>query len=480
VDLIPHGAEVQGGRQYVGRAEADFAINSGANQLTFYLIKEDFDWPRKAVHELPETPDLQHRIDVTVRQTPGQGFARVEISSETYEPFRDAALVLDWNGMETIEKTREEALDEVGEVGPAGYPDVQVVPAHPVHWHPDHPRRNLKALLDRYAGSDLFGGGKIVAEARRALSDLAETISRRQSPRHIASEIGFTYDDFAAYPFVDTDGRLPESLPGFPVPEGAEAALDAALRKAERDLGDITSKPATVDNQDLVRDVVMFATWCQTRCPNGVVRFLLGCMKQREAFQLHHKLIVEGLGRSLQREEDLKRFFGFVQDRLKRTGRLNDRHFAALGMTLGRRPHAAGCLTHEQARDFMKEADRLYVAENKKPRDDAYKKLFKYGLLMLAVLLRYRSVRPDFLVPGPNTMAAGVIEHLETAKTQIERFRREFESTARRERNSETARHYHAAARRLERHHGIVEELLGFIRMEGGNPNIIQLIEDLN
>jgi hypothetical protein len=44
--------------------------------------------------------------------------------------------------------------------------------------------------------------------------------------------------------------------------------------------------------------------------------------------------------------------------------------------------------------------------------------------------------------------------------------------------NQQTAQSYWSAIRRLERHKESAETLISFLQMEGGDPNIIRVIEE--
>jgi hypothetical protein len=157
---------------------------------------------------------------------------------------------------------------------------------------------------------------------------------------------------------------------------------------------------------------------------------------------------------------------------------LKNRHFAALAQILGRRPDSALELDQQQARLLVQEANRLISAENKKKRDSAYKQLFKYGLLMLAVILRYRQKESNFLALPESTAGSNIQKSLEKSIERIDQFVGEYTRSANRVTNQQTAQSYWSAIRRLERHKESAETLISFLQMEGGDPNIIRVIEE--
>jgi hypothetical protein len=228
VDLIGKDQRAVGGKPFVGEPDAKFAINAGAQELTFYLIKEDFDRPRRAVHALPESPSEDHPINVTVRQTPGQGYARVEISSSSYTPLRDTPLVLDWDQMEVLEIDRETLLQELRDYSGIGYPDTYNLPGHALHWDPDHPSGSLADLLSQYADTPDITQSSTPNEIYNLISTLADRIVARQSPFFAAKARGKNHTDKALYQAVGTDGAIPASESLFRVPDQAEYALSSA------------------------------------------------------------------------------------------------------------------------------------------------------------------------------------------------------------------------------------------------------------
>ena len=129
---------------------------------------------------------MQHRIFVGVEQSPGQGFARVRIRSDSFEPLRRQPIELDWSRMTTVTETREQILAEFkGNIGLA-YPDAAVAPGHPIHWHPKHRFGDLLAHLQAYVDRPLFHGRNVDNEAHAALQTLRQRFSRAENPSYVA------------------------------------------------------------------------------------------------------------------------------------------------------------------------------------------------------------------------------------------------------------------------------------------------------
>jgi hypothetical protein len=97
---------------------------------------------------------------------------------------------------------------------------------------------------------------------------------------------------------------------------------------------------------------------------------------------------------------------------------------------------------------------------------------------MLAVILRYRQKESNFLALPDSTAASNIQKSLEKSIERIDHFVGEYTRSANRVTNQQTAQSYWSAVRRLERHKESAETLISFLKMEGGDPNIIRVIEE--
>lgn len=120
VELIARGARCQGGESFRASAPGEYAIAKGADELTLWLFKEDFVRGRKASVKLPVVADQSYRLSVSVEQIPGQGFAKVRISSPEFSSLRRTPIVLDWEAMAETGQSREEILRQLTDRHQAG------------------------------------------------------------------------------------------------------------------------------------------------------------------------------------------------------------------------------------------------------------------------------------------------------------------------------------------------------------------------
>ncbi|MEX0758817.1 MAG: hypothetical protein WD100_04495, partial [Tistlia sp.] len=477
VPLIPPGARVQGGETYVDKADADFAINSGASELIFYLIKEDFASPRKATVTLSEKPTEQHKIDIMVEQSPGQGYARVRIVSETYLPFKLQPLQLDWRQMDVINADRETLLEQLDSHSHHAYPDAGAIPGHAIHWHPRHRAGDLCAMLRAYLARDLFRQRQVDPEALEALSRLRERVARPCSPAYEAVKLGLHVDEGESRRCLDSHGKMPPSLPSLSIPAEADVLVDQATEKAATEFNTLVETFGdTVDGVQLGH-LVGLATWCFWRCPDRFVDQLLDVYEGKRPLPINPVLLVEGLGRAVHWPDHVDRFILLIDRRLRDESKLRHAEYAALGRVLGGVDAAADRVPLASARRILQATCELVEEENNEKRVSAYKKKFKFALLMLAVLLRVRRRKPEFLTPGKSRAADTLVVLLDQAIARCMSFANRYEAEARR--RSASSREAYNAAKRLRRNAEVADELRRFIHMEGQDPNIIIKIEAL-
>lgn len=472
VELIPEGARLLGGTSYRREAPGDFAINRGADRLVFYLFKEDFDKGRRASVPLPAEPDRQHRISVTVEQTPGQGFARIRIGSDSFEPLRHHPLELDWSRMETIDETRDEILEKLSGEGGLAYPEAIVIPGHPVHWHPENRLGDLIAQLEDYCRRPLWQSGRPNAEALKSLETLRDRLSKRRSPSYEAKKFNLHSSENAGAWALDSNGAVPEDRDGFSAPENASDLLAQALNKAALDFEQLDSQYGAASEPKIAGHLIGFTTWCYWRCPEPIVSFLFDVMEGRQQLPGRIALIREGLGRTLHHSASIHRYFDAIERNLIAGGRLKANELSAIARLLGSCSVAADLLPPKTASLILKEACNQIDAENRLPCSNAFKRKYKTSLLMLAALLRHRKTDPTFLDPNSDenartllTLSKASLELMDICQSAAED-RRGRASGA--QRSSLTA-----DIRRLDRTKEILRDLIDFINLKGRDPNII-------
>ncbi|MGM0561639.1 MAG: hypothetical protein ACQETX_11290 [Pseudomonadota bacterium] len=475
VSLIPPDTRLPGGQIYRAEADGEFAIGKGAHQLEFYLIKEDFNRPRKSVAPLPETADRQHRIFVSVEQSPGQGFARVRIGSTSYKPLAARPIDLDWTEMTAVDETPEAILAALQSDKGGAYPDTQIYPGHAVLWHPDSRYGNAGQALAAYAETPLSEGDKLTAAGAEALDRVKEIASKSVKPSFEGDYVGITINETAPARFLNTDGSLPEAMPGLPLPDEADTLLTSALEKAATDFDNLHR---VVEADAHLRHVIGFATWCYRRCPDSIVEGLLRWYEAGGAGRAGDLIVrLEGLGRVIHRETEARRFYAAIERRLLDGQPIRNSEIAALTRLLGGVDEAADWLNPDQANLFLQATQKLIEEQNAAPKDKAYKRKFKYALLMLASLLRRRRTQPDFLDPE-DPAAKKLEERLVAAQNRMEQLILDFHRRATGVKGI-NRQGLLASVNRLEKAKEIISELNYFLHKEGRDPNIIRRIDEM-
>lgn len=479
VELVPKHKRLLGGSVYRGAAPGEFAIGKGATRPVFFLFKEDFPKGRKAEVDLPEEADREHRISVSVEQSPGQGFAHVRVSSESFEALRTRPIELDWAGMELVDATREEILASLSGQGGLAYPDAVATPGHPFLWYPDHPKGDLRDQLQAYIDRPLLRSGSVDQKGREALQALRERFSKAENPAYVARRMGLVCEEDASFRALDSNGRLPAAKGDYEVPAGAEDLLTSAMAKAGGEIREVLAHRLLRQDVKLLGDIVGFATWCFWQCPAPIVGLLIDIYAGRSSVKIHHILYREGLGRVVHAPEDLTLYFDAVDEKLTEERRLVSSEFAALGRVLGTSTEAAAILRAETADMILEDTSDQIAAQNDEASDTAFKRRFKASLLMLAALLRHRRVRRTFIDPEDGAVGESLVSHLTDALSRNEQFRKEQERLRNRRSGTDASKH-NAAARRFERNADILRELIAMINGEGTDPNIIRKIDEMD
>jgi hypothetical protein len=475
ISLIPAKMRLRGGEMYRADADGEFAIGKGAHQLEFYLIKENFNQARKSAVDLPEISDRQHRISVSVEQSPGQGFAKVSIGSGSFAPLAARPIELDWTQMTVVDNTRDEILAGLQSDKSGAYPDTQVFRGHAVLWHPESPHGAVSRALAHYIQTPLIVDSAIDPIGADALKQIKDIAAKAVNPAYEGRLLEIHIEETATARFLDTDGALPQAVPALPIPGDAEQLLETALEKAATD-HERLQRIVGADSD--LRAVIGFATWCYRRCPTSIVEALLSWYEIGGRGSGGDLIVrIEGLGRALHEKTDALRFYAAIERRLVAGQPIRNPELAALTRLLGGVADAADWLSPGQANRLLQATQVLIEEQNSEPRDKAYKRKFKFALIMLASLLRRRRVQPGFL--DSENSAARTLEHLlVVAQGRMDQWIPKFHRRALRSTGPER-QHTLAAANRLDKAKKIISELIYFLHEEGRDPNIIKQIDQM-
>ena len=473
VDLIASGKRCQGGQIFRAPAPGRYAINPGANRFTFWLFKEDFVHGRKAEVPLPEIADRRYVLTVEVSQTPGQGFAEVTISSTEFDALRRQPIHLNWEDMIKVPDTQEQILQEMDKLsGANSWPETAVKMGHPIHWHEERSDVDLLALLVAYQQNPLVSNDIIHKPTWELLKKLRKRFSLLKSPSFLGKGLGLSVNKQESRRALNSDGTLPEPVDNIAVPAGAERELDRTLEKLEQDLMALKQAFGPTVKQDVLGDVVGFASWCFWRCPSRIADLLLDIYADHQPYKVHPTLLREGVARiAANREGRLERYFAAVKQKIKGGQGITTPDFAGLARALGTVPQAANVLDGQLADFLLEEARTALEEENIKQKDRAYKRRFGSAILMLAALLRRRKTCNNFLDPE-SSKGKQFLSLLMEAKERNLEFAMENQAAQGRDKAKK-----HAAAKRMIRNIELLTDLKDFIRLQGTNPSLIEQIQ---
>jgi len=385
--LIPKDATVPANREFVSEPLHDFTWPRGKTKIEFYVLKGETEI-RHWVAEKSPPPTRDERIELRLRQTPGQSWARLAIGADDWDALRRAPIALDWEALTPLELTPDEVLERL-RVPPPVVPERIVEPADLRFW--------VSSVWHAHAI-----GERLTAAQRDPVEVLANTLrwSRRE-------------DGLRRRP-IGTDGALPEGLPD-DMRRAFDAAFSAAV-DAMRRAGQ--SKARGGDNHAMAA-----VTWAYTLCPEDLQEELVRALEARAVDQpkahpfnrrpFHATMLIQGAGRATVDAERLARLLRSLTQM-----RRNNNTVAALALILTRRHEAPAAL---DARLVSTCLNMLASALDDAVRSHRYKLIFSNTLSAIAGLFRWREREPHALLADRDPVAAQMLENLQRARDAIER-----------------------------------------------------------
>lgn len=388
--LIASGSVVPANREYVSEEMGGFEWGRGKADAEFYILKGETEVRHWEISKAPG-PTRHMPVALRIRQTPGQSWARLTISSADWEPLARSPVALDWEGLTPLPLTPGEVLEKLRSPPPT-------VPERIV----EYPH------IDIWNGSDWTGRGLASQYALQhnhgsrvgASSWAAELSAARRRPEPPRTR----------YWMVGTDGDLPEGLS-----DQVWAGFMEAIGGMEREICAATLRRPPPDNE-LLRAL----TWCFARCAEPVQDLILDALESHAADRRHpltepsHSLRVlrQGAGRSITGEARLSRLFRY----LART-ELNTDTINALAMALTRREEAPRSLTRDQVDGFLNGLGVELLAQIKAA---SFKTRFRNTLSAIAGLFRWRLCEPYALLANRDPVAERLRQTLLRARDMIQ------------------------------------------------------------
>ena len=151
-DLIGTRATLPANREYVSPPFQSLEWPKGKQQVEFYLLKGE-DEVRHWVVEREEGPPRNVKVELRIRQTPGQSWARLSLTSQEWEPLQRAPISLDWVDLTPVNESPAEILERL-RTAPPPIPSRIVEAAHLVLWNGDP---NFSGLVVAMGTTDARG-----------------------------------------------------------------------------------------------------------------------------------------------------------------------------------------------------------------------------------------------------------------------------------------------------------------------------------
>lgn len=424
-DLVGSEATLPANREYISPPYHDLKWLRGKTEIDFYVLKGDTEVRHWQV-ALESAPPRDLAVELRLRQTPGQSWAKLSLTSPDWEPLQRNPIFLDWAKLTPDDRTPAEVLEEL-RTPPPTIPERVVEQPHDEFWRGSNRHEGISTAIRQMKRSGRLDPDRLAHLLSRSMRD---PITRTRF-----------------WP-VGTDGTLPETL-----------SLDErADFKAILDDLDAQIHSASIHNPPRDNHRLRCLTWTFTLCPDATQHAIIEALEADTARKRHtllmpthaRRVLTQGAGRSVTGVEQLERVLTILVSRPANTDTLN-----ALAMILSRREEApqalTGALVDKLAGMLSQE---LVLLTNK----GSFGIRFRNALLALAGLFRYREVERFALLAGRDPLAQTIRTNLDEVSGILDSHKR-------------FVRQYPEKKRTIE---SIREFLDG-----GGDPNILLLIEDL-
>ena len=409
-ELIDQSETLRAGTVYRSKKPATLGTQAGQNEIEIYLKKEGDLRPRQARIQLPVAATSTHSVSVYVEQTPAQGKAAIHINAVDL----GLSQTIDFQTAKILDETWEEILKKI-KIGAVPIPERIVIAANIEKWVDSEEEEGLTSLINREVDKEHPNW---------------ELLSKKM--------------DFYA---ISSDGELPKDIDLRTEENLNKLSLLALEQFNQRLNGD-----AKGDNLPL-----RFLTWQFKRCPQEVCASLIDFWRHHGEINFIHPLtrydrswvlVFQGVGRAV---------FDVRLEQSALNQLLNipvrdwewERHTACASFLVSRSKTAYKHLNDKVVLDLL---ERVKIEFSNNLRTN-YRE-FRYAPFLLAGLLRYREVNPQFLVLGSDPKAEIFINIIEQTLSDINK--------------SRTIRY-----NLRQRFNYWLSEIIKYITCEGGNPKLL-------
>ncbi len=365
-DLVDGRATLPANKEYESFPYRDLKWPAGKRDMEFYVLKGDVEVRHWAVHV--DNPPLRDAIiELKLRQTPGQSWAKLSLTSPEWEPLQRSPIFLDWSNLRPVLESPEDVLEKLRTPPPTVPERIVELPSIEFWEGSDRVATGLISVLGEMYDRGRFSPEDIATRLQRSLRDPSTRVRVRP---------------------VGTDGTLPDRLP-----EEACRLFRVALSECEREISNATRRRPLQNNGALKS-----LTWAFTLCPETIQNEIVSALEADQAGSDHPLLkpsrartvLIQGAGRAITGVTRLRRVLSVLVSREPNNNTLN-----AVAMILFRRKEAPQALTAELVEKIVS----IVSAELARlPQAPAFHIRFMNTLSAIAGLFRYREIEPYALL----------------------------------------------------------------------------------
>ena len=430
--LIGNDQTVPAHKEFSADIVDEFIWPANINEIEFYIKKGEAE-VRKWIISTDEAPDQNARIDINLRQVPGQSWAKLFISSSEWNYLKRNPIYLDWENLLPEDRSPEEILKGLQRPRPA-VPNRIIEEAHIGFWN-----GNLtnSPVLDAIATNKADPLYNALTQQRRV------PLNPDVDPPNSGPK----------YHPISTDGQLPTDL---------SADHQGHFRKVERNLLktlEIRIQENTLQNNNRS---FLSLSWTFTRCPEKVQEEIVAALEAHNAGTNHPylsmpqaRILQQAAGRTINRPSLLRKALLAL---VKRPSITQDT-IGAISFITSRREHAPKALNDELIQEILKiVGERI----SKLTRERSYGTGLTYTLNTIVGLLRYREISPNEITTQSSKLVQAIYDKLAFLIVALKR---------------EPATRRSVYFKNLIE---IMENLLSFLEGTGGDPNILIRIDQLD
>lgn len=391
IPLVPRQDTIEGGTRFgPHEVEQKFKIPGGAEEIKFYIAKENEEEVRLNITPFKEPPEKDTVVQLLVTQRPGQGHATVEIIpiDKNTSFGRGTIKTLDWKRLDQTGETKEDVLEKLKAEQKHGYPAHGPRKTGLILWESPRVRRDLLRYLNSEPTQREFI--RAVGDAKKRLSSKRK-LEKPENSEHRDEYIWM----------IGSDGETPDQE----LDAGQDNLLtsrftsyaelfDHVVEKASKEFLPYIRKSKYYKAHEYSKSfkaLVDLLSWCYARAPEELSDILLTAMTQKTG----NGKALRAAGRCFSREKHISDLLEIVSGYYKEV-HVPMYWVRSLSEIFLLRDFAPRIMTAAQATRLTLVCLNMMRREIENGK---FKTRFLSATLLLMLLLRYRIKNKDFLSP---------------------------------------------------------------------------------